>query len=130
MIKVTAGIIPREGKYLIAQRMDPPELDGMWEFPGGKIKPHETHQKCLERELWEEGGIEVIIWDFFEKSVYHYPFGTIELSAYWAELISGEFKSEVHYDSKWVYPIEMRNFVFCPADVPFVEKLGNLKFLL
>jgi len=128
IIRVTAGIIPREeGKYLIAQRKgEPLVLDGKWEFPGGKIRPGETLKECLRRELREEHGVEVVVGDFFDKSIHPYPFGTVELSAFWVKHISGEFESRVHYETREVYPLEMRKYDIAPADLPFVEKLINL----
>ncbi len=44
-------------KLLIARRTAPPELAGMWEFPGGKVEPGEGPQQALHRELAEELGI-------------------------------------------------------------------------
>lgn len=56
---VTAGIIRRNGRFLIAQRPAGKLLGGLWEFPGGKREPGETLAECLRREIREELGIEV-----------------------------------------------------------------------
>lgn len=53
MMDVVAGTILRDGYFLAAQRRS-----GVWEFPGGKVEPGETHQAALTRELREELGIE------------------------------------------------------------------------
>ena len=34
---------------------------GVWEFPGGKINPSESHQEAMEREWIEEIGVMVFI---------------------------------------------------------------------
>ncbi|MGQ9834232.1 MAG: A/G-specific adenine glycosylase [Candidatus Villigracilaceae bacterium] len=56
---VTAGILRREGRVLLAQRPPKGLLGGLWEFPGGKQEDGESLQSCLQRELQEELGIEV-----------------------------------------------------------------------
>ena len=41
---VTAAIILKDNKVLIAQRAPGENLAGKWEFPGGKIETGETPQ--------------------------------------------------------------------------------------
>ncbi len=36
---------------------------GVWEFPGGKINPDESHQEAMEREWIEEIGVMVFVDD-------------------------------------------------------------------
>lgn len=43
-----------QGDILIAQRQKHQHLAGYWEFPGGKIEPHETAIDALQRESLEE----------------------------------------------------------------------------
>lgn len=54
MIEVTAAIIEKDDKFLIARRAKGKHLAGYWEFPGGKIEADETAEACLYRELNEE----------------------------------------------------------------------------
>ena len=42
MIDVTAAILAKEGKILIAKRKKTDKIPNKWEFPGGKIKSDET----------------------------------------------------------------------------------------
>ena len=56
IIEVAAGVVRRaDGRVLICRRTG--RLEGLWEFPGGKLEPGETPAQCLERELMEETGI-------------------------------------------------------------------------
>ena len=41
-INVVGAAIVKDGKVLCAQRGEGRSLAGFWEFPGGKIEPHET----------------------------------------------------------------------------------------
>ena len=58
MIEVTAAIIEKDDKFLIARRAKGKHLAGYWEFPGGKVEPGESPEGALVRELHEELGIE------------------------------------------------------------------------
>ena len=125
MIDVTAAIIEKEGKYLIARRRGG-NFDGKWEFPGGKIEEDETPEECLTRELEEELEIKVKVGNLFGESVYNYGHKKIRLMGYSAKYISGEFVLNAHDRIKWVYPDELKNYDFPEADLPFVDKLINL----
>lgn len=72
MIDVTAAIIRRNGKVLIAKRSSTSSLPNKWEFPGGKIDDGETPEECLKRELQEEFDIIVDVGDYLTESVYQY----------------------------------------------------------
>ena len=47
--EIVVAAIKKNGRYLLGKR--PPEglLGGLWEFPGGKVKPGETHAAALRR---------------------------------------------------------------------------------
>ena len=51
---VTAGLIWKENKLLIATRPKGTHLEGLWEFPGGKQEEGENLEECLKREIEEE----------------------------------------------------------------------------
>ena len=50
-INVVGAAIVKDGKVLCAQRGEGRSLAGFWEFPGGKIEPHETARQALHREI-------------------------------------------------------------------------------
>ena len=56
-VVVAAAIIERDGRWLMARRLKGTHLEGLWEFPGGKVDPGETLEACLVRELAEELGV-------------------------------------------------------------------------
>ena len=58
IIVSAVALIDRDGRVLIAQRPIGKSMEGLWEFPGGKIEPGETPEDALIRELYEELGIE------------------------------------------------------------------------
>ena len=52
-IDVAAAVIVLDGRVLLARRIGG-YLDGLWEFPGGKMEGRESPQQAAEREISEE----------------------------------------------------------------------------
>jgi len=121
--QVVAAIIEKDSKILIARRKKGDTLGGMWEFPGGKIEPGETPEGCLKRELKEEFDIQAQVGPFFMSTTFIYYLVPIELLAYKASHISGEFKINEHDEIKWVTRDELDNFDFASPDRPVVKAL-------
>lgn len=123
-IQVTAAVIIREQKILIARRKKGQHMGLKWEFPGGKIKPGENPEDCLTRELHEEFSIETRIREFFLRSVHHYEKKSIELISFLVDYETGEFKLHDHEEIRWVSRDELKDYDFAAADLPIVEKLS------
>ena len=122
-VKVTAAVIEKDGKILIAKRKKGGRLEDKWEFPGGKIEEGETPEDCLRRELLEEFGIDTRIKDFVCSNEHSYSYGSIELLAYKVEHISGDFKLIDHEEINWIKPEELGEYDFAEADKPIVKEL-------
>src|SRR6266568_3544293 len=57
---VVAGILTKNGKFLVEKRRDNDEADpGYVEIPGGHVREGESLENALRREMKEELGIEV-----------------------------------------------------------------------
>lgn len=125
MIKVTAAILIKNGKILIAKRRANQYLKNKWEFPGGKIEKGETPEECLRRELKEEFDIIVKIGPFFMESIFQYPHKKIQLLVYFAYLQSGYLIANDHEEYKWVSINELDHYEFLEADQPIVYKLKS-----
>ncbi|MEZ6017338.1 MAG: NUDIX domain-containing protein [Planctomycetota bacterium] len=67
-LHVTAALVLRGRRTLIARRVRPDALRGLWEFPGGKVEPGEAPEAALARELQEELGLAVTVHGFVARS--------------------------------------------------------------
>ena len=123
MTTVTAAIIIRDGKVLIARRNPDLTNGGRWEFPGGKIKAGESPRGCLKRELKEELGIDAEIGEFFIESLYRYPEATVRLLVYNIDAFKGEITLSSHDRAAWVQPRDLLAYPLLPADRPVAEAL-------
>lgn len=124
MIHVSAAIIQNmQGEILICQRGSGGNCACLWEFPGGKQEPDETLEECLIRECKEEMEITISIIGLFAETLYTYPDQEIAFSFFKAEIIDGTIKKDIHNDIRWVSPIELCQYEFCPADMEVVDKI-------
>lgn len=123
MKQVTAAVIEKDGKILIAQRKKGDTLGGKWEFPGGKLEPGETPEQCLRRELMEEFGVDTKIGKFICSSKFEYKHLPIELLVYRAAHVAGEFKLNDHDRIEWVAPSDLKKYDFSSADIPVLAFL-------
>jgi 8-oxo-dGTP diphosphatase len=124
---VTAAIIEKNGRILLARRKRGDRLERKWEFPGGKLEPGETPEACLARELCEEFGIEAEVMDFVGASVYEYGHGKIDLRAYRVRHLSGEFSVNAHEEIAWVRKEDLLSYDLSPADVPIAKQIIECK---
>jgi 8-oxo-dGTP diphosphatase len=127
IIKVTAAILVKDHKIIIAKRGPDDRLANKWEFPGGKVEFNETPEQCLKREIKEEFDIDVSVGEYLGSSIYHYDHISIELMAYRTYWENGKIDLKDHDDFKWISLEQLAEFDFAPADLVFVEKLQSGK---
>ena len=123
---VVAGAVISGSTVLVAQRVRPPELAGLWELPGGKVAPGETEREALARELAEELGLEVGDVVVGERLGADIPLNdTTTLRAYRVRLIRGEPHPRDHQALRWVTSAELPEVDWVPADRDWLEDLAE-----
>ncbi|MDH4056969.1 MAG: 8-oxo-dGTP diphosphatase MutT [Gammaproteobacteria bacterium] len=121
---VAAGILcDASGRVLIAERRGGGPFDGLWEFPGGKIRPNETSKQALSRELAEELGIEVTAYSSFMNLRHEYDDRIVTIEFF----IVSEWRSDPvgreGQELRWVPTGLLNAEELLPADVPVVAAL-------
>ncbi len=117
------AIFNNQGKVLIGQRAKRSHQGGLWEFPGGKLKPGESVQAALARELKEELGIRV------QQSaplirVYHdYTDKRVLLDAWSVSRFDGSPIGRQGQPLCWLDPLTLDSRVFPQADEPVIKAL-------
>ena len=57
--EIALALVEKRGCWLVDRRCGDDAFDGLWEFPGGKIRPGETAVDAALRECAEEVGLVV-----------------------------------------------------------------------
>ena len=125
IVQVTAAVLEKDGRIIIARRGTGDTLAGKWELPGGKVEDGESSEQCLARELQEEFNLTVSVHEYLGASTYRYDHMTIDLHVYRVRWVSGEPVALVHAEFRWAAPGELKHYEFAPADMPFVRKLES-----
>ena len=107
---VTAAVISRDERVLIACRPPKGLLGGMWEFPGGKQQDNEDLPSCLRREIGEELGVEIEVGAQLGVYQHAYTHFRVTLHAFWCTLLRGEPRPIQAADIRWVKLSELSQF--------------------
>jgi 8-oxo-dGTP diphosphatase len=128
-IQVACAIIEREGKVMAAQRSAAMSMPLKWEFPGGKIKAHETPAEGLHRELLEELGVRVEVLRTMPPATHRYPEFIVTLHPFVCVLAGGELRNNEHAALVWLPPEELPTLDWAEADWPIIAGYRRLRNL-
>ncbi|MFF5206754.1 (deoxy)nucleoside triphosphate pyrophosphohydrolase [Streptosporangium sp. NPDC000396] len=118
-VVVGAAIVDDAGRLLAAQRAEPPELAGGWEFPGGKVDPGEDELEALVRECREE--LDVLI-ETGAQVGGDWPLANGYILRVWlAKIVEGEPEAKEHLALRWLAMDELYEVPWLPADLPIVR---------
>ncbi len=120
---VVAAAIRKNGRYLLGKRPAGGMLGGLWEFPGGKVEPGETHEEALIREIREELGIEIRVQGHAASVEHAYSHLTVTLHLYLCEPTGGRPQALYHSALKWVPRKQFDRYSFPAANLKFFDVL-------
>jgi len=121
-IVVVAAVVEENGAFLVTRRPAGVHLAGLWEFPGGKIDPAESHVDALRREMREELDTDVEVLDLVFETTHAYPDRTVTLFFYRCDLL-GMPKPMIGQEMAWVARTDLSSLLFPPADVELIRML-------
>lgn len=120
---IVGAAIIAAGRVLACARAAPPEVAGMWEFPGGKVEPGESEVAALVRECAEELAVRVEIGERVGRDV-RMAHGRSVLKVYTARLLGGDTPQPLeHSELRWLSADELDTVTWLPADTPIVSAL-------
>lgn len=128
LIVVACALVDPDGRVLVQERPPGRPLAGLWEFPGGKLRPGEGLAACLVRELEEELGIRVEPACLAPLTFASHVYEAFELlMPLWVcRRWTGEPSGLEGQRLRWVRPRALRELPMPEADrplIPFLEEL-------
>lgn len=123
---VVAALIERRGRVLLSQRRSDQSFPLTWEFPGGKVEVGESPEAALVREIREELGCGVRVWEIAELICHSYLELDLVMPVYRATIAAGSPRAVTVAAIAWVPRRELPTLSMPPADVPFARKLARL----
>jgi 8-oxo-dGTP diphosphatase len=128
VLVAACALVDADGRVLLAQRPEGKTMEGLWEFPGGKIEDGERPEQSLIRELKEELGITVsdacLAPLTFASPTY--PDFHLLMPLYVCRRWEGTVTALEGQRLAWVKPNRLRDYDMPPADVPLVSHLMAL----
>ncbi len=114
--EVTAGVIRRQGRVLIARRLEGKLLGGLWEFPGGKREEGETLKACLRRELREELGVVARVGREMAAFDHAYTHFRVTVYAFECLIAGGVPRALEASEIRWVRPGDLKSYPMGKVD--------------
>jgi 8-oxo-dGTP diphosphatase len=122
---VAAVIRDSEGRILLTRRPEGRHMEGLWEFPGGKVAEGESPADALIRELHEELGLETRTGAPITFAVHEEPGLRILLLFFSSEIIAGTPAPREGQEIVWVRPQRLPSYPTPPADADLVARLAR-----
>jgi len=128
-------LVAPDGRVCMQQRPADKAHGGLWEFPGGKVEPTETHRAALMREIAEELGIIVRPQDlvpiaFADRGAADDSRpdgnGAVLIVLYAATRWEGEVQPLEGGAVGWFTPDSLPDLPMPPLDVPLVREVRRL----
>ena len=127
-VLVAAAVLVERGRVLLTQRKRGTHLEGLWEFPGGKVEEGEDPRDALARELREEIGIDAEVGEIVDVTFHRYEAKSVLLLFYATTRRAGSPEpSAIDVAAiEWGDATALDPARFPPADVAVLAKVRAL----
>lgn len=127
VVVAAAALVDIDGRVLLTQRPAGKRMAGLWEFPGGKVHPHEAPETALVRELKEELDLDITESCLAPLTFASHAYDDFHLlmPLYVCRVWKGTPRPLEGQGLKWLRPVAMAALAMPPADKPLVALLRD-----
>ena len=128
VLVAACALIDSDGRVLLTRRPAGKPMEGLWEFPGGKIEAGERPEDTLIRELAEELGVAVkedcLAPLTFASHAYEefHLLMPLYVCRRWEGIVEAKEGQEI----AWVRPQRLKEYPMPPADEPLIPYIVDL----
>jgi 8-oxo-dGTP diphosphatase len=128
VLVAACALIDSDGRVLLTRRPAGKPMEGLWEFPGGKMERGERPEDTLIRELREELGIAVredcLAPLTFASHAYEefHLLMPLYVCRRWEGIVEAREAQEI----AWVRPPRLKDYPMPPADQPLIPHIVEL----
>jgi 8-oxo-dGTP diphosphatase len=117
-------VVNQQQQVLVGERKQGTHLQGYWEFPGGKVEPHESFKMALRRELFEEIGIQARSMSKLIELQHHYEDRQLHFQLFKITDYSGQVRSVEAQALRWVSSSQLKTLNFPTANAAMIDTLS------
>lgn len=122
---IAVGVVFKNGRILITRRKPEGLLGGLWEFPGGKVRPHESAEAACIREIKEEVNLAIGIDSHLSRVRHAYTHFKIRMDVFCCRYISGRVRLNGPVAHRWIKLDHLQNYPFPKANHKFLSPLRD-----
>jgi 8-oxo-dGTP diphosphatase len=121
------ALIIQNNRIFVSQRQSFQSYPGLWEYPGGKIEPHETLFESLVREIKEEVDLNI----HTARPIMSLSIPNQRWVSVWrVESFTGEAWGKEQQMAQWVTLNMLDTLPFLPSNQPVLDHIRQTKALI